>query len=206
MRIYKRTDDNILNMALSFLGAKDNLLLLENCLVKKKIITIHQYSNYLSQVAFCIELGMKTALLNENDIEEIHDLKILYDKMPDVFHEMCEKQIKKKSINAYLTRMCKIYTEFRYMNTKNLVSFLDENNLDKQGYVNFIEVPNNKGFLILRTLLYEVKKIHKTMYGFIDINQLLNIGNDAISKKKIKKIHEELRRIQSSLYVAEKGT
>jgi hypothetical protein len=74
------------------------------------------------------------------------------------------------------------------------------------GYVDFIEAPNNKGFLILRILLHEVKKIHKTMYGFIDINQLSNIGNDAKSKKKLKKIHEELRRIQSSLYVAEKGT
>ena len=205
MKTYQRTSDIILKTALSFFGSLDNLDLLEDELKRKDLITIPQYANYLSQIAFTIELGMKTILLNEEAIFAVHDLELLYKKMPKGFRIMFEKtSFSKQTIDSYLGKIKNIYIEFRYMITDNIEIFL-ENTVDKQEKVKYTKVLENKGFQFIKRLLEEVVELQKSIYKFVDFSLLDEYTDKETSNRMLETIFEELNKIQTSLCVIETG-
>ena len=203
-RKFERTSTNTLKFATSFFGSLENLDLLEIAFSNKQIITLRQYTNYVSLVAFTVELGMKTIILNEEDIYAIHDIEELYNKMPTVFHVMFEKYYTNEAIYNFLQRVKNIYPEFRYMETANIPFFTDKIIDMSNGNIDFTKIADNKYFIFLRTLLDEVVKLHKAIYKLVDISKLENREDETASMEAMEIVHEELNKIQTSLYVAEK--
>ena len=111
-----KTED-IFNFGEAFFAEYENSKLLEKELTVKDRLPMWQYANYLSRIAFCIELGMKTIISIEKSFDNIHCLDELYKLMPDVFREMIEKMTGwKNEIIEKIESIKKIFVEFRYMN------------------------------------------------------------------------------------------
>ena len=210
MKKVQRTDDNILKIVMSFLGSYENLVILENEILKREKLTIPQYANYLSQIALCIELGMKSILINENDVYKIHDLKELYNMMPKAFREMFEKTTyPKKTIEKSLEEIRNIFEDFRYMNTEHLGFFMDKIIFDTNYHIVFSQVKRLQNFQFILILLDKIKEFYQFLDENIDKNIFKNFNNNKFTLKidnsvfdePIKKYHEELSRIQSSSYV-----
>jgi len=128
MNEVQRADGEIFKLTEGFFGEYENLSLLENGLLKKGILPEYQYANYLSRIAFCIEIGMKTIINIESGIEKTHHLDCLYNMMPNVFRNMVVNKSGKseENIKTYLQKIRNIFIEFRYMEKKNLEYFLED--------------------------------------------------------------------------------
>jgi hypothetical protein len=81
------TDKPVVEIKLAFLGATSNLCLLENKLLDIENISLYQYTNYLSQMGLCIELGLKSIISNSKEFEHTHDLKRLFFDTPKAFRQ-----------------------------------------------------------------------------------------------------------------------
>jgi hypothetical protein len=136
LRKLQKADKQITLVYAGFIGTLNNLLLLENILVKQEKIRFEQYVNYLSQIAFCIELGMKSISLIRDDTDKTHNLKELYNEMPEPFRKFYEKTATIKTLYGIKTteesleRIANIYTEFRYMSLTNMPLFLLNDSFD----------------------------------------------------------------------------
>jgi len=210
MKVVKRTDDNITKILTSFIGSCENLMLLENEILKIDKITIPQYANYLSQIALCVELGMKSILINENDIYKTHDLKELYSKMPSAFRDMFENNpFPKKTIDKSLEKIKTIFEDFRYMNIENFSFFLDKSIFDTDYKIIFSQVLRLQNFQFIIFFLNEIKKFRKFLNKCIDKDFFKNIEKRGFTfkvdseniNKAIKKYHDEIKNIQLTAYV-----
>jgi hypothetical protein len=185
----------------AFFAEYENLEILEKGLSAKGRLPIWQYANYLSRVAFCIELGMKTIITIEDDTRG-HCLDELYKKMPCIFHENVEKKTgwQEEEILQKLESIKKIFVEFRYMETHNLPFFIEESVIDN-GYVAFSKVEDIDNFGFFRILLEEIMDYYKFLCENID-KKLFSSMNLETDYDKILKIYfEELKRVQSLSYV-----
>jgi hypothetical protein len=193
-----RTGDDMFSFNKAFFAEYENLGILEKGLSAKDRLPMWQYANYLSRVAFCIELGMKTIITIEGDVRG-HCLDKLYKMMPSVFREMVEKKTGwKNEILQKLELIRNIFVEFRYMNMSHLPFFLEEFVIDN-GYVVFSKVEDIPNFGFVRILLEEIMDYYKFLYENIDkkLFSSKNLDTDEIEKKYI----EELKRVQSLSYV-----
>jgi hypothetical protein len=162
------TSDTISNFTEAFSAACENLSLLENTLLQKDILPRGQYANYLSQVAFCIEVGMKTIIGIEDSVNKIHLLDKLFDKMPNVFQEMVEKKTGKtnEAIKMRLNKIKNIFVEFRYMEIDNLIFFIEESILNNCNIV-FFKVGDVREYVFIRCLLEEIKNPRRRAAGYL---------------------------------------
>jgi len=209
MKKLERTDNNIMRIALSFFGACENLLVLEDYFIKIGILTYPQYVNYLSQIALCIELGMKSILLNEGDIPKTHDIKELYALMPPSFRDMfLNNPFPKKTIEKSLEKIRNIFEEFRYMKTENLDFFLDKSILTKDNKIILSQLQRLQNFNFIIILLDKIKDFYKFLNNCIDTNNIFkNVTKNKVSYKTentdllnaISKYTVELKRIQPQL-------
>jgi hypothetical protein len=194
--------DNIFKFNIAFFAEYENLGILEKGLKSKCKLPIWQYANYLSRIAFCIELGMKTIIIFQSDVDRIHCLDELYNLMPNVFREMIEKKTGwKKEIIEKLESIKKIFVEFRYMETQNLPFFIEESIL-KNGYIVFPKVKNVSNFIFVRILLEEIIDYYKYLYNNIDKTLFSSLNWETDSDKILKMYFEELKRVQSLSYVS----
>ena len=209
----QRTDDIIMKISLSFFGANENLLILEKEYLKKKIITFPQYVNFLSQVALCIELSMKTILLIENDIPKTHNLKILYKKMPKVFHDLFENSpFPMKTIERSLEKIKNIFEELRYMNTDNIDFFIDKNIFTKDKEVIFSQARRLQNFIFIIHLFDKIKEYFNYITNYTKNNILKDVDNKQLSNKPdntallkaINNYTEELKKVQPQLIYKKK--
>jgi hypothetical protein len=195
------TDDVIFKFNLAFFAEYENLGILEKGLKAKCRLPIWQYANYLSRIAFCIELGMKTIITFETGVDKIHCLDKLYNLMPPVFQQMMEKKIGwQKEIIEKLESIKKIFVEFRYMETHNLPFFIEEFVL-KNGYIIFSKVKNIQNFKFVRILLEEIIDYYKYLNKNIDRKLFSSMNLETDSDKIIKIYFDELKRVQSLSYV-----
>jgi hypothetical protein len=198
------TDDNIFKFNSAFFAEYENLGILEKGLKRKCKLPIWQYANYLSRIAFCIELGMKTIIIFKGSVDEIHCLDELYKLMPDVFREMVEKKTGGQiEIIEKLESIKKIFVEFRYMETHNLPFFVEESIL-KKGYIIFSKIKNIQNFRFVRILLEEIMGYYKYLYNNIDRNKFSSMNWETDSDQILKIYFDELKRVQSLSYVANK--
>ena len=196
--------EDILNFSQGFFAEYENLGLLEKGLAEKNMLPMWQYANYLSRVAFCIELGMKTIIFIE-DSACGHCLDKLYSKMPDIFREMIEKKTGwQNEIIEKLELIKKIFVEFRYMNMDNLPFFL-EKSVQDNGHVIFSKAINIQNFEFVRdVLLEEIMDYYKFLNNNID-KKLFSSMNWETDLDEIQRIYkEELKRVQSLSYVDDK--
>jgi hypothetical protein len=158
MKKETRTDKSVTQIKLAFLGASRNLYLLEEAFMKLERIPLYQYANYLSQLALCVELGFKSMIINTDDVEQIHDLKILFSMSPDAFQKkfksMCPDDI---DFNSSLSNTQKVFIDFRYMKLDgSLNEYLDKSVIGDNNTINFKEVADIAQFQFLRMLLEEI--------------------------------------------------
>jgi hypothetical protein len=187
-----RNENTIIQIKLAFEGARRNLCLLETALLN--IINIHlgQYSNYLSQVALCIELGLKSIIINTYDLEYIHDIEKLFSMTPNVFQEKFKTLYPDDKIFIQnMSNTKKMFEKFRYMElNSNLKEYLDANIINEDRTVNFQKVVELSNFQFLGILLDEiveyekfirketVKQIAET--DCVDINSIIEHGIKAL--------------------------
>jgi hypothetical protein len=158
-----RTDIFIVQIKFAFMGALKNLYLLENKLMEIANIPIYQYSNYLSQVALCIELGLKSIISNTDGFECIHDLDVLFNKTPAVFQKKWKSQWNDENIfSSNMSNMKNIFIDFRYMNFNSKLSeYLDKSAINDDGTINIQGVADLPTLQFLRLLLEEIKEYEK---------------------------------------------
>jgi HEPN domain-containing protein len=154
-----------------FKSSYENLKLLYEALVKNSSIRSGQYFNYLSQLALCIELGLKILISNKEDIDKTHNLKKLYDNTPDTFKQIFECKFSKQKIDDSLDKIKNMFEDCRYF----------EGNLD-------FFVPQETGILehggtihILMAVKYEnyqfVGNLLSSIIGYIHfIEENMNYG------------------------------
>jgi hypothetical protein len=203
----ERTDNNIMKIILSFFGANENLLILEKEYLAKDIITIPQYVNFLSQVALCIELGMKSILIQKEDILKTHDLKELYYMMPKTFLDKFEKSMfPKKTIEKSLEKIRNIFEDFRYMKIEHLDFFVDNIIFTMDYKVIFSQILRLQNFRFIIFLLDEIKAFYNYLYESVNKNYLMNFKNKNFTLKPdntellkaINKYYEDKKQFLSS--------
>jgi hypothetical protein len=201
----KKLDDDILKFNQAFFAEYENLGLLEKGLSVKNRLPVWQYANYLSRIAFCIELGMKTIITVKDSVEQIHCLDKLYKMMPDVFRLMVEKKTGwKNEILEKLELIKKIFVEFRYMEIEHLPFFLDESVLDN-GHIIFSKARDIPNYGFVRILLEEIMDYYKFLNNNIDKTLFSSMNWDIDSDKIQEMYKEELKRVQSLSYVGDKS-
>jgi hypothetical protein len=159
-----RTDDLIVQIKLAFMGAVSNLYLLEEKLAQIGNISLYQYSNYLSQVAFCIELGLKSVIINTDNVEHTHEIEYLFSRMPQEFQENFRSLYPNdKTFESNMTDVKEIYIDFKYMQTEsNLRKYLEENIINSNGTINFKLVINLPIVQFLQNLLDKIMEYIKS--------------------------------------------
>jgi len=143
------------------MGAYQNFLLLENILLKNTNISLYQYYNYLSQIFFCTEAGLKN-IINTNNLEHIHEIKVLFYYTPESFQH--EFRLLSNSVDDivflnYLSKSDMMLDTSGQINFDNVLKeFLDENSINNDGSINIINTTTFDIFVFFRTLLDEIYK------------------------------------------------
>jgi hypothetical protein len=199
-----RTDISIMQIKLAFLGATLNLHLLENVLMQIENIPMYQYSNYLSQVAFCIELGLKSIVINTDDFEHTHDIETLFLMTPPVFQKKFRTLYSDdETFNSNMSGTKNIFKNFRYMELKsNLKEYLDENIINNDMAINLKLAINLPNIQFLQKLLDEISEYEKFLHEE-DMKRMSNIDCSDIDFF-IKQHTESLKDIQSNIVLMPK--
>jgi hypothetical protein len=181
------------------MGATYNLYLLKNVLVKIENIPIYQYSNYLSQVALCVELGLKSIIINTDDFERTHNLKKLFSLSPDAFQQKFKLLYPDdKTFDSNISNLEKIFEDFRYMQLKsNLNEYFDENMVSSNNTINLNIAINQPNFQFLRILLDEILEYEKFMWKE-NMKQTTNIDFSDVDLI-IKQHNESSKNIQENI-------
>ena len=170
----------------AFLGATRNLYILENQYFIEKTININQYTNYLSLLALCLELGLKNIIKNTNKLWNEHDLEKLFNNA-DMETNNC---FSKKFFGSYsedfknefitlLNNVKNLYVEARYCYGKLLDYFIDNKYITNENMIVFNEIiNNNEPIMILKLFLEELGEyhnfIHINSFGKVDLNKDIN--------------------------------
>ena len=188
----QRTNNSIIEIKLSFMGATSNFYLLEEVLVNIKKVSIYQYSNYLSLLALCIELGMKSMIIETGDVETIHLIDDLFRMTPLEFqNDFRLLYPDNDKFDLYMSNSKNIFVNLRYYKPDNLRMFLDNDliNLDKT--INIQDSFNQVNVKFIHELLDEINKFHRIKWikcfnnlQFINDNDsLLDQYNELLLKK-----------------------
>jgi hypothetical protein len=158
-----RSDESIVQIKESFQGAIRNLCLLKDKLIEIENIHLYQYSNYLLQIALCIELGFKSMIVNANDFECTHDLEALFSMTPEVFQQKFKSMFSDdNTVKDNLTKMKDIFVDFRYMKRGNIFNeFLDTTIINNDTTININEAAKLFNFQFLFKLLEETIEYEK---------------------------------------------
>jgi hypothetical protein len=156
-------DKSVIQIKLAFAGATRNLCLLENKFMEMENIPMYQYTNYLSQLALCVELGLKSIIINSNGFEKIHDLGKLFSSTPDVFQKKIKSVYSEETFNSNISILKRIVVDFRYMELcSTLKEYFDENMINNDQTINIEEATNQVNLKFLRLLLEEIQEYEAT--------------------------------------------
>lgn len=203
-----------MKIVLGFFGANENLQILEAEYLNNDIITVPQYANFLSQVALCIELGMKSILLNEDDIPKTHDIKELYNMLPQSFRDMfVNNPFPIKTIEKSLDEIKNIFEDFRYMNTAHLGFFIDKSIFTTDYKIIFSQAQRLQNFQFIIYLFDKIKEFYNHLVTSIDRQSFFKntekkqftfkFDNTALLEA-INKYNEKLKKIQPQITFSQK--
>jgi hypothetical protein len=178
-----RSNESIMEIKLAFFGATNNLYLLEEILVKNNYVKLYQYNNYLCQIAFCIELGLKSIIIDKKNVEKIHDLKKLFSMTPIEFQNNFKSLYNdERAFNSYMSSSKNAFVYLRYMQLKCLRMYLDENLINPDSSINIVKSMDQLNVKFIQNFLCEILKYHHVTRGEI-ISRLPDVklmGIDAI--------------------------
>jgi len=129
----------------AFLGAVKNLLYIEKQLIKEKILIPNQFLNYLSQLAFCIELGLKNIIKITSKVWKSHNLEELFieaDKETNntlsnkFFFSNYKNGFKDEFMNL-IKDTKNLFEEARYCYGRSLKYFIHNKYLTDKGFIDF---------------------------------------------------------------------
>jgi hypothetical protein len=186
---YFNLADSDIELAIThaFLGASKNLYIIENHFSTIKFISIGQYYNFLSHLAFSIELGLKNIIKNTNKLWAEHDLEKLFIEADEETKNCFTKKFFasysetfQKDFIILLKNVKYLYIEGRYFYGKSLECFLNDKFITNENMIIFDEIKNNnESFMMLMLLLEELGEyhnfIHKNSVGIIDLEMNLNL-------------------------------
>jgi hypothetical protein len=193
----------------AFLGAVDNLVIVEKELCKKKKILARQYFSYLSLLALSIELGLKNIIKITSKVWRSHDLKELFIEADKETNNILSKKFFKAnySNNAkedfiyVLNDMKDLFQEARYCYGNSLKHFIGDKYFTKKNYIDFKKVNReNKGFIMLRLFLNVLGDYHNYLNEkSLDKNDFIN------DKSKIIKIIIKKAELQRNITIDKYG-
>jgi hypothetical protein len=194
-----------LTITSAFIGASKNMYIVEEQFYTLKHIPLNQYLNYLSQLAFCIELGLKNIIKITNKVWKSHDLEILfYEADKETNNSLSRKffgsyKIEfKKEFLGILKIAKNLYEEARYSYGNSLYPFFNDQYLIKNDIVNFYKIiDKNKPIRMLKLFLEELGEYH----NYVHSNSIKNTENLADPISSIIKAKFE---IQKNISVEEK--
>jgi len=168
----KRNEKTIIELKLAFFGATNNFYILEENLIKYKNVNIYQYSNYLCQIAFCIELGLKSLIIDRNKVEKTHDLYKLFCNTPMNFqNKFKEIYNDKRLLNSYFSNTKYLFVYLRYMQLSSLKMFLDKNIINSDYSINIEKSLEQEIVVFLQDLLDGIIFYHKEKWQML-INKI----------------------------------
>lgn len=165
-----------LTITSAFIGATKNMYIIEEHFYALKHIPLNQYINYLSQLALCIELGLKNIIKITNKVWKSHDLEHLFLEADKETNSNFSKKLfgsNKSEFNQnYFLGLLKnikfLYEESRYSYGNSLNYLFTEKYIVKNNILDFYEIINNKPIRILKLFLEELGEYH----NFIHINSI----------------------------------
>jgi hypothetical protein len=191
----------------AFIGSTKNMYIVEEQFYTLKHILLGQYLNYLGQLAFCIELGLKNIIKITNKVTKSHDLEFLFleaDKetgnslSKKFFSSYKSKNEFKKEFLDILKITKNLYEEARYSYGNSLIPFFSNKYLVKDDIVDFEKIiSKNKPIRMLKLFLEELGEYH----NYVHMNSILNTGNLTDPMPSIIKAKFE---IQENISVGEK--
>jgi hypothetical protein len=178
--------DSELTITNAFLGASQNLFIIEKQFSVEKTININQYINYLSLLALCLELGLKNIIKNTNKVWNEHDLEKLFNNADMETNNCFSKKFFgsysedfKNGFIALLKNVKYLYIEMRYCYGDSLSFFIDDKYITNENMINFDKIKNShEPYIALILFLQELGEyhdfIHKNSIGKVDLNKDIN--------------------------------
>ena len=160
-----RTDKAIMQIKLAFKGALFNLIYLEEKLLEIENIPIYQYCNYLSHISLCIEIGLKSIIINSDDYEHEHELNVLFLATPSAF----QKNIKNiysdnEKFSILMSKTLKIFEHFRYYTLEsNFNEYLDHNMINDDKTIKFKNADYQENVIFLKIFINEIVKYEENI-------------------------------------------
>jgi len=170
-----------LTITSAFTGSSKNMFIVEEEFYEKNHIPLNQYLNYISQLAFCVELGLKNIIKITNKVWKSHDLEYLFSEADKETNNILSKKFFssykpefKKEFLALLKNIKNLFEEARYCYGKSLNPFFNNQYLIKDDIVDFDKIiKKNRPIRMLKLLLEELGEYH----NFIHTNSLKNTKN-----------------------------
>jgi len=197
-RIETRNINSIMKIKLAFFGASKNFYLLEKSLALLGNIPVYQYSNYLSQLAFCVELGLKSIIINAGDFECVHDISDLYSKTPEAFQVKYMSRFNDKALfTSCMEKTKNMFEIFRYFDSDMPKEYFQEKVINSDQSINFRESITLPEVEFLQIMLEEIIVYEKYVRDeAVKANQMLDASDiDAT----IQNFTEEIKRVQSNI-------
>ena len=175
-RVFIELSDEIseLTITSAFLGASKNFFIVEEHFYNLNKIPLNQYFNYLSQLAFCIELGLKNIIKITNKVWKSHDLEILFFAADDeTSHNLSKKFFGSYNNNFKqqflgLLKNCKLlFEESRYCCGNSLRYFFNDQYLLENDILDFKEIiQKNDAIVMLKLFLEELGEYHNFIHNY----------------------------------------
>jgi hypothetical protein len=202
--IESRTESSVRQINFAFWGATRNLCLLENKLMEIENMPLYQYSNYLSQLAFCIELGLKSIIINVNDFKHTHELDELFSMTPDVFQRKFKSLFPNDgTFESNMSNLKNIFEDFRYMKSDSVFNeYLDMNIINSDNSINFKKATDLLNFRFLQVFLEEIQEYEEFIRKEI-LKQMPNIDSSNVDST-MQDITELLKKNQQNIVLVPK--
>ena len=197
-----------LTITSAFIGASKNFFIIEEHFFCTNNIPLNQYLNYLSQLAFCIELGLKNIIKITNKVWKSHDLETLF----TAADEETNHNFSKKFFGSFnenfqrqfldLLSKCKcLFEEARYCHGNSLSLFFHDQYLIENDILDFKKtMETNESLMMLKLFLSELGEYH----NFIHDNSVRNAPKANDPNDQISSIIRTKFEMQENISVVEK--
>jgi len=194
-----------LTITSAFIGASKNMYIVEEQFYTLKYIPLNQYLNYLSQLAFCVELGLKNIIKITNKVWKSHDLEFLFfeadketgNNLSKKFFGSYRYEFKQEFLDL-LKIINNLYEEARYSYGNSLIPFFNNQYIIKDDIMDFCKIlDKNKPIRMLKLFLEELGEYH----NFIHTNSIKNTKD---LKDPIPSIIKNKFEIQENISLEEK--
>ena len=209
-KLYVDISESISELTLTsaFIGASKNFFILESNFQDAKNVPFNQYLHYLSQLALCIELGLKNVIKITNKVWKSHDLQDLFVEANKESNNSISQKFfgsyNERFKNDFLTLLGNIknlFEEARYCYGASLSYFFHDNFLIKDDIIDFTKISTkNEPLLMLKLLLNELGEYH----NFIHSSSLGVIDKSLDEESQVQNIIREKFKIQENIVAKEK--